>query len=396
MEQSANGVTERLEALQEDAVAFWLAHAPDRDYGGFHGALDEVGNPDESADKGVIQQSRHLWTFSELYRHHLRTPEIRALCDDLYEFIITHFRDPDDGEFFFQVERDGSVSVAEKRLYSNSFAIYGLTHYALAVREEDPERAQVALGFALDAFHSMDRRTHDEVYGGFDQSREPNWLPPDASKGTNTHMHLVESFSSLLEATGDEVVRARLEELVEVFLGDIIQGSYAHVHFEADWTPVGDPLVEYGHDLQAAWLLLEAARVLDRLDDEKLLERVTAIAEASSREGYDHELGGYFYDGRPGDAVQDTAKVWWVQAEALNGLWWTYRLTGDPVHLARLEGTLSWIENVQRAASGEWYWEVDPTGQPVGWAGPAMSNLWKASYHTLRALMFVQRWMECR
>ena len=57
----------RIGILAGEVVDFWRIKGVDWVNGGFWGFHDLNGQPVPGADKGLIQQARHLWTFSTLY-----------------------------------------------------------------------------------------------------------------------------------------------------------------------------------------------------------------------------------------------------------------------------------------------------------------------------------------
>jgi cellobiose epimerase len=378
----------RLEALGHGVMDFWKAHGPDTKHGGIHGFHDRKGVPKEDANKGLVQQTRHLWSFSTWYARREQSPEVKAVADSIYRFLVAHFLDKD-GEFFYTVSRDGSKVVEpKKQLYAESFAIFALATYADVF--DVPEAAQRAMA----CFQSIDRRAHDAQYLGYDQSQDPGWLAPGAQKDTNTHIHLLESFTALYRSSKDETVRARLEELVKVIATRVVQPSnYAHKEFYRDWRIHEKALVSYGHDLETAWLLLDAQDALGSKND-GVQQVAVGLGKHSAERGYDAAKGGYFEEGIPGGAPTKLEKVWWIQAEALPGLWWLYRSSNDASYLDRLEGTLRWIETKQLDAEyGEWFWGINPDGS-VGARGDHKGEEWKAEYHALRALLFTSDWID--
>jgi cellobiose epimerase len=378
----------RLETLGVGVMDFWKAHGPDRKYGGIYGFHDRKGVPKEDADKGLIQQTRHLWSFSTWYARREKSPEIKAVADSIYQFLIAHFLAAD-GEFFYKVSRDGSKVVEpKKQLYAESFAILALATYAEVF--DVPEAGQRALA----CFQSIDRRMHDAQYLGYDETQDPGWLAPGAQKDTNTHIHLLESFTALYHAIKDDTVRARLEEMLKVVATRIVQpANYAHKEFYRDWRIHDKPVVSYGHDLETAWLLIEALDTLGT-PNEAIRQVALGLGKHSAERGYDAAKGGYFEEGVPGAAPTKLEKVWWVQAEALPGLWWLYRLSNDASFLDRLEGTLSWIETKQLdAVYGEWFWGINPDGS-ISSHGDQKGEEWKAEYHALRAVLFTSDWIN--
>jgi mannobiose 2-epimerase len=379
----------RIDALAADLVAFWKEHGPDRELGGFHGTLDREGRPKPPTDKGLVQQARHLWTFSMWHRRREATSEVRALADGAYRFLVAHFRDPKDGEFVFKVDRAGKVVDPRKQLYAESFAIFALSEYAAAFGVAE------AREHALACFRAIDARAHDAEHGGYDQRDDPGWMTKGAEKETNTHIHLLEAFTALFRLTRDPVVGSRLDELARVVATRIVQpAGYAQKELLRDWRPFGDPAVSYGHDLETAWLLLDAADALGRPDDAAIVGAARRMGEKSAREGYDPAHGGLFEEGVPGGKPTRTDKVWWVQAEALPGLFRLYERSGDSVQLDRIDGVLDWIERRQRDPEhGEWFWSLtaDASARPHG---DDKGEEWKASYHGLRATVFTSDWMK--
>jgi mannobiose 2-epimerase len=375
-----------LEALR--VIAFWKEHGPDREFGGFHGTLDRKGTPVAPTDKGVIQTARHLWTFSMLAARREKSPEIRELADLAYRFLIDHFRDPKDGEFVFTVSRRGKLKNPKKQLYAESFAIYALAEYAAAFDSAE------AREHALRCFRSIDALAHDPVHGGYDQRKDPGWMSPGAEKETNTHIHLLEAFTSLFRLSEDPLVRERLAELAQVTARKLLQPSgYVHKEFKLDFTPHGTPEVSYGHDLETSWLLLDALDALGGKTDPVLVEAAVSMGANAARSGFDSNNGGFFEEGVPGGAPTKREKIWWVQAEALPGLFRLYRATGDASHLEKLERTLAFIERYQSDSEyGGWYWGVTEEGA-LGPRGDKKGEEWKASYHDSRALVFTSDWI---
>jgi cellobiose epimerase len=383
-----SALSARLAPLAERTVNFWLTHGPDATAGGFYGTLDRQGNPIAPEDKGLIQEARHLWMLSTWYERRLATPALRDLAEQQYTFLRQSFVDAADGAFVYKVSRDGRRVVdGKKQLFAESYAIYALATYGRVFRDPD------ATALALARFESIDAACHDGVSGGYDQRSDPGTLTAGAAKDTNTHLHLLEAFTPLYEATFDVRVAARLNELIDLFVTRLLQPSgYVHAEFALDWTPVGSPRVSYGHDLETSWLLLEAARVVGRSGDATVIAAALAIAAHSAEGGFDAQRGGYFEAGVPGGAATALDKIWWVQFEALEGLWWAHMLSGDALQLDRLERTLDWVEFTEDKPIGEWFATTSPDGSAAG--ADYKGDEWKASYHSVRALVYLQDWID--
>ena len=83
--------------LLDDVIPFWTAHSVDRDMGGFLTFLDRDGAV-YSTDKPVWLQGRIGWLFAKLYNSRV------------HDYSLTHFADPEYGEWFGYLHRDGTVS----------------------------------------------------------------------------------------------------------------------------------------------------------------------------------------------------------------------------------------------------------------------------------------------
>jgi mannobiose 2-epimerase len=382
----------RLRRLADEVMTFWKEKGPDPTHGGFFATLDRKGAPTLPTDKGIIQQSRHLWAFSNWYELREPTPAVKAIADQTYEFVTRHFWDPSTNQFHYKINQNGTTVVdARKILYAQAFAIYALSTYGRVFQ------VPVATGYALETFRALEAR-HDPTDLGYDEHNDSGWLQPGASKSTNTHLHLMEAFTSLYQTSGDGTVRARLEELASVVIHKIFQPKlgYDAQEFTDQWQPVGKPSVSYGHDLETAWLLAEAARVLGHKEDTELRHAILAMGATSAEQGFDTARGGYFEAGIPQASATMTDKIWWVQSEALPALLLLYQLTQDSTYLDRFESTLDFIQNQQQDQQypgTEWFYGITLEGQ-INSRGTNKGEEWKASYHNSRALTVAERWIR--
>jgi mannobiose 2-epimerase len=387
--------------LAQEIAEFWLSHGVDAERGGFHGFLDREGRVVQGAERGAIQQARHLWAFSTWYERREKSERIARVCHATKAFLKRAFRDPSDGLYCLTASEAGAPQDHSKILYAQGFAIYGLAAHASAFGDADSRE------LGLECFHTIDRLAHDPEQGGYLPRGAPlattPWLENGALKDTNTHIHLMEPFTALYDVAKDELLRARLFECGEVVARKLLQpAGYVHEQFTRDWQPVGPRQVSYGHDIETAWLLLDAGRALGEVP-RLWIDAALTIARHSCAFGYDAHGGGFFDRGlvEPGPSgraergqVTNDEKVWWAQFEALAGLFWMWRLSGDAGALHKLSHTLDWIEGPARDPEHrEWYWGVYPDGR-MGPRGDHKGELWKASYHNLRAVLLTQDWIE--
>jgi mannobiose 2-epimerase len=170
-------------------------------------------------------------------------------------------------------------------------------------------------------------------------------------------------------------------------LDHIIDQKTGHFNlfFEKDWT-VRSEILSYGHDIEGAWLLREAAEALGDMD---LLSEVEVVAikmtHATMAEGVAGD-GSLFYERESRLGHLDTDKHWWPQAEAVIGFLNAYQISGDEKYLLRSMQTWEFIKNhMLDKKNGEWYWSVDKNGIPQ--AEHDKAGFWKCPYHNSRACM---------
>src|SRR5262249_8682225 len=157
----------------------------------------------------------------------------------------------------------------------------------------------------------------------------------------------------------DPLVRRRLDELLVVNTSTIRLPQYGcNVDgFAPDWKPIETPRnlrASYGHDVEAAWLCLDAARTLGHPPG-LLRGCAEGLVAYSLKHGYDRAHGGFFYTGPLGQDADDTKKEWWVQAEALVSMLELHRLTGKREYYDAFAQTLDFVEKYQVAKEGGWW-----------------------------------------
>jgi mannobiose 2-epimerase len=381
---------EMREELTGRILPFWSDRALDRENGGFIGWIGPDGVPRPSAPKGAILNSRILWAFSAAFRV-LGDDRLRTLADRAASFVMEQLVDPTRGGVYWAVDPGGKTVDDRKHVYAQAFAVYGLAEHHRATGA--PESLDAARGI----FRLIEGHAHDAAFGGYREAFRRDWSPLadprlgdtdlDAPRSENTHLHVLEAYTTLHQVWPDPLVASRLRSLVRLFVDRIVDPSgHARPFFDRDWT-VRSEVVSFGHDIETSWLLAEAAA---GLGDAGLKERVTDVstllANAVLREGLDPE-GGVFYEAHPGGAV-DREKEWWTQAEAVVGFLHAYQTTDRPEFLAAAWDTWTFIRTyVVDREGGEWRRRVARDGTPL--PGRQMVGPWKGPYHNVRACLEV-------
>jgi uridylate kinase len=93
--------------------------------------VDSEGNGNPETERGLILNSRILWTFSSLYIKD-RDERFLSVADRAYSYIEDNFIDTVYVGAVYTVDNTGNWINEIKSIYANSFLIYGLSEYVMA------------------------------------------------------------------------------------------------------------------------------------------------------------------------------------------------------------------------------------------------------------------------
>ena len=383
------------DSLQHSVLQFWIDHALDKEYGGTLGRLNRQGAEIGSGNKSVVLISRSLWSFSEAYRRY-PDPAYQKMAAGCLKFLREKMWDKEHGGYYFMVSREGQIVDSTKQLNPMSYVMEGLAEYALAFHDNQVARE------ALDLFRVIDRHAHDDQYGGYriaftadwqfikDYKDGPNGTGSFGRKSYDWHLGLVEALATLYGVTGDAQVRARLEELLDIFVNKIIDADvgYGRYYFHDDWTVAdreGDSKQsEYGLDLEASWLIVETAQRLGRPQDPHIRRASLALVDHALLYGFDKLHGGIYRYGPADGPATNRDMEWWQQCEALVGLLNSYQLTGDPKYWQAFDlEARFFMERFSDHQYGEVYTALLQNGK----VDDEKIGPWKAPYHVTRAFL---------
>ena len=376
--------------LKENILPYWQEKmtAPE---GGFHGRIDGHETLDQEALKGAIMNARILWTFASAYRIFKGSAEAESYLETALRAkreIIDRFFDPGYGGIYWSLNPDGSPSDTKKQIYAIAFAIYGLAELNRATGDGE------ALEYAIKLFNSIEDHSYDNEKDGYFEAFTREWeiiedmrlseKDANESKTMNTHLHVLEAYTCLFRIWSDGRLKEKLRGLINIFT-DKILGPDGHLRlfFDEDWS-CSYNITSYGHDIEASWLLHEAALVLG---DAEVLARVEALVPtivSASLEGFSHE-GGMIYE-KHGDEAADGDRHWWVQAETVVGCFNLWDHFGDPSGLENALMCWEFIKaNLIDKENGEWFWSLRQDGSVNREEDKA--GFWKCPYHNGRMCM---------
>ncbi len=385
--------------LDKNIIQFYLPNCLDPTNGGYLESLRD-GKFAPTGEKFLTMQGRQLWFFSTLAQEGIEKEAALAAAKSGFDFLEKHMRDPKHGGYFSKVTDDGKPLDTRKHVYLNAFALYGLVGYYRATKDEATLKSAQAL------FRVLEEKAHDPVHGGYNEFFYEDWRPIKDQKEAgfvgaidtktyNTHLHVLEALAELYRVWPDPLVARRLHETILINANTVRHPDYfCNIDgWRPDWRMIQTPQnlrASYGHDIECAWLTMDAARTL-KLSPGLLRGWAEALVGYSLKYGYDRDHGGFFYTGPLGKPAEDTRKEWWVEAEALVSMLEMYKLTGKRENYDVFRQTLDFVEKHQVAAEGNWWASRKADGSPLS---DQRSSPWQGAYHNGRSMILCQKLLK--
>lgn len=375
--------------FEKDMIPFW-ENLKDTEYGGYYSYLSYDLNLDKKYEKGCILNSRILWFFSSAYKA-LGREELRKDAEHAYGFLKDYCLDKEYGGIYWSVTYDGKVKDATKHTYNQAFAIYALSAYYDATGEE------AALNLAFLLWQLIEAKCKDE--GGYLEAFDRRFQPMEndklsengviAGRTMNTLLHLLEAYTELYRVSRDEAVGRQIRYMLDLFERKVYnrEKGRQEVFFDAQWHSLID-LYSYGHDIETSWLV---DRALEILGDDAYRERIRPITMEITKNIYERALRENSLPNEKEKGVEDTTRVWWVQAEAIVGFINGYEKAPEKTfYLEAAEKIWHYIRCrlIDSREGSEWFWAVDETGKPFD---KPIVEPWKCPYHNGRMCMEVIR-----
>lgn len=385
------------EELTRNILPWWIKRMTDNQQGGFYGRIDGRENIIHDAPKGGILNARILWSFSAACLM-VGDPLFLETATRAREYVFNHFFDGKYGGTYWSLDSRGKPLETKKQIYSQAFFIYALSTYHKATGDRE------SLDRAIDLFRLIEQHSFDRERGGYFEAFTREWgeiadlrlSSKDANekKTMNTHLHILEAYTSLYSVWPDPLLRNQLSGLVNVFTERIVDPETSHLilFFDEEWNRRSG-IVSYGHDIEASWLLCEAAEALVTAENTDGADK-TGISEiqdihgtalrisSAAHEGLADD-GSLFYEKDADAGHFDRDRHWWVQAEAVVGFLNAWQLSGDVSWLKMASDAFNYISNnlVDRE-NGEWHWSIRADGTVN--RDDDKAGFWKCPYHNTR------------
>lgn len=410
-------IAEEMKAsMVNELLKQWYPRSIDTLYGGFLSAFTYDFKPAANQDKMIVTQARHVWSNAKAAQLFPHVNYYRKGASHGFDFLKNVFWDKQYGGFYTFTDRQGKVkesNFAPKEGYGNSFGLYALAAFYQLTGDT------AVLNLAKKEFMWLEAHSHDPIHKGYFQHMEIDGTPairdsgePSTSargyKDQNTSIHLLESFTELYNVWPDSLLRERLQEMLFLIRDKMVTPKgYLTLFFTRDWTPVSTrdsseaavlkhrnlDHVSFGHDVETAYLMLDASHVLGFKNDTTTLRIAKKMVDHALDNGWDKEVGGFYDEGyyfkdKPSITIIADTKNWWAQAEGLNSL----LMMSDyyPQDAQRYYEKFKMLWNYVKTylidhEYGDWY--QGGLDKDAKQKTALKGHIWKATYHNLRGLM---------
>ena len=205
----------------------------------------------------------------------------------------------------------------------------------------------------------------------------------------NTHIHLLEALTQLYEVWKDDLLRQRIDEMLAIVRDKVcVEPGAMNLYFTNEWRPYPDH-DSYGHDVETAFLMLEAEDVLGKGHDARTERMARMLVDHALHYGWDGKLGGFYGEGTTTGEPEKKSKEWWVEFEGLNALLLMHERYGKETDKYFKAFQLQWSFIRRYQIDSEFhgvYPLVEAGGKPIS---TEKGSPWKAAYHDGRALLNV-------
>lgn len=355
-------------------LKYWedVSYAPDRQ---IFLTLGCDNLPLKSGVRSTVLICRILWAYSTAYTltqdsHYLH------LADIAYRDLTAHYLDHTYGGVYEKLHEDGTPLDTRKLTYTQSYAVYGLSEYALASGNEEAAALATQMGRWIDS-HAYSE-AHNCYLPAFDQA----WQDLGGRISIDVHMHLVESYTTLYQLTLSESLGLRLKHIVNILIDHYLRPNGAlYQELDRNMRETEDLSDRFGDDAECCWMITKAAELLE---DPSFTGKVHAAAIRLARHileiGVDKVNGGV-YDRHNTDGSMNTEKMWWEESESAIAMLYAYRLTSDRVYAETAWSIWQFIK-AHIVTDKEWNWRVKADGTFIHPADP--SDPLKCPYHNTR------------
>jgi len=371
--QFSGAASQLYDWLTEEALPTWGAKCWDARGGGFFESMTLEGDPNPADEfKRLRVQARQIFVCCTAHDLGLSGPFVET-AERGFEFLRHHgWQEAGGWPHLFTPE--GAIKDPKRDTYDHAFVLFSMA----ALYRSTGDAA--ALEWAARTVAYLDAVMADPALGGYTEA-----APPEYPRRANPHMHLLEAFLALYDATGDFAWLSRARDMVTLFVDnfhDQATGTLAEF-FGPAWQPaegISGRLREPGHHWEWAFLLHEyGARAGQDFGAE--IDSLTGFALAH---GHAPDTGLAYDEVLEDGTVQTSNYRLWPQTEALRGLE-MLRHRGAPDLEVRIDQLADAVfRRFIAPAPGKGMW-VDRLSPDGGWLSEAVPA--SSLYHLVTGIL---------
>lgn len=323
----------------------WYPRIIDYENGGYYTNFEYNWEKSPDQQKMLVTQTRDLWTAAMAARLFPEQELYKKAADHGFLYLTQKMWDSNEGGFHLYFQHDKPEALAPyKLLYGNAFALFAFAEYA----KVNPSTE--VYSWIMKLVDWMDAHAHDDLYGGYfnivlgerllnnPTERDSivgkiGWGNP-AWKDQNTSIHLLEAYTTAYEVMPIPEIKMRLEEMLMLVRDTMVSADGSlKLYFTRDWQAIDHSdssrsyiiqhqqidHVSFGHNIETAYLIIDAAEKLYGKVDEKTLMVARELTRHTLKYGFAQNYyglfdKGYVFDGKM--EIINRNKTWWSQAEA--------------------------------------------------------------------------------
>ena len=374
--------------LGDILLPYWATRGFDAENGAFVEQFDASGVADSAQGTRVRVQARQIYVFSHA--------AVLGLCDSglaparrAFDFLNDHAWDRTNGGWCHRLDYDGRVLDPLKDSYDHAFVLLGLAWLYRATGDGGVlRRAEETAAFLEQALG----RKRDGTFDGYAEHLGAAGDDLPLPRRQNPHMHLLEAFLALHEATGGDArwldAAHRIYGLFQRTFFDTEAGQLIEF-FDRDWREAaqdGRQLREPGHFFEWVWLLHRYAAAGR---DDAAIAAMRPLYDWAWQHGVDRDSVVFLQLDSAGQVLEGGSKRLWPQTEAVKACLAVYERFGDAEALARARQLLAALFTTFAGLDRpDWREQVGRDGALVRPGMPASSlyHLFLASAEVLRVL----------
>ena len=295
--------------LQQKAIPLWITRGINPDNGVHYERLLADGTADRTSDIRLRVQARQAFFFAAAAEHGWCV-EGGEIARRMLGFVQQHGLNHSTGGYGRLFNRHYQLVDTYQDLYDHAFVLLASAWIYRVTGDKQ------VIANAERLVRHLDNR-FGSLHGGWIEGIDDQGNRGTPYRRQNPHMHLLEAFLSLFDATGSAHWLARAGEIVGLFQTRYFDAEKGVLFefFERDWSQRIDAhgeIVEPGHMMEWVWLLDWYGQ-----RTQKPLQHITQILYQNGLALGRHPSGLLYDAVSPSGTVLDPSKRCWVVTELI-------------------------------------------------------------------------------